>query len=218
MKTENQKPLPGHRRTTEVPKRSKGKRPRKPVGLQVPETKQHEIAMRRAAGESKTALAKSLRMARKTVNRVLSHGEYQLLIQRCRSQLVGLLPRAARVVERLLQQKRVTNKQVDVMIAVLTGLQLFIRAAAPTSLQHIQMNLKAGRRNRFSKTFTRGRSPQRRSSDLLDRPMQDFTGPFRVAGFQRRTQERRDVQSLISEMGSFQRISGCYLSSLFMRV
>src|ERR1700693_1115199 len=126
MKPEKQDSLLGHGRTMLVPKGSKRKRPRKPVGLQIPETKQLEIAMRRAAGESKTTIAKSLGMARKTVNRVLRQGEYQLLIQRCRSQLAELLPRAARVVERLLKQKRITNKQVDVAIAVLTGLQVLV--------------------------------------------------------------------------------------------
>lgn len=82
--------------------------------------------MRRASGESKTAIAAAMGINRKTVTRVLSQGEYQLLVQKCRSQLVGLLPRAARVVERLLKQKRITNKQADVAISVLTGLQVFI--------------------------------------------------------------------------------------------
>jgi len=44
MKPENQKPLLGHGGTMGVPKHPKEKRPRKPVGLQIPETKQHEVA------------------------------------------------------------------------------------------------------------------------------------------------------------------------------
>lgn len=110
----------------EVPKGPKGKRPRKPVGLQIPETKQHEIATRRAAGESKTAIAKSLGMAWKTVNRVLSQGEYQLLVQKGRSALAELVPQATGVLAYFLKRKKKTVKVADVAIAILTGLQVFV--------------------------------------------------------------------------------------------
>ena len=129
MKPEKRKPLLDHGGTMGVPNGSKGTRPRKPLGLQIAETKQHEIALRRANGESKTSIAKSLGMSRKTINRVLSQGEYQSIVQLGRSRLAELVPRAGDVLKYFLNTKRkgrLPDKAADVALAILTGLQVFV--------------------------------------------------------------------------------------------
>ena len=109
----------------DAPKGPKGKRPRKPPGLQIPETIQHEVVVQRIQGKSKTAIAKSLGMARKTINRILSQGEYSELVQIGRSQITMLIPKAVEVVRHQLNRKT-TGKAADVAIEILKGLQILV--------------------------------------------------------------------------------------------
>ena len=90
------------------------------------ETRQHAIALRRAAGETKSSIAKSMGISRETVARVLSQGEFVELIQKSRSELMNMLPRAAGVLRHFLDKKQPTNKSADVAMRILEGLQVLV--------------------------------------------------------------------------------------------
>jgi len=109
----------------DAPKGPKGKRPKKPHGLQIPETVQHEVVVRRMQGKSKTAIGKSLGMARKTINRILGQGEYSQMVQMGRSRIALLIPKAVEVVGHHLNRKT-TDKAVDVAIEILKGVQVLV--------------------------------------------------------------------------------------------
>ena len=102
------------------------RQPKKRRGLKMAETRQHAIVLRRAAGETKSSIAKSMGISRETVARVLSQGEFQELVQKSRSELINLLPRAAGVLRYFLNKKHPTNKSADVALKMMEGLQVLI--------------------------------------------------------------------------------------------
>ena len=104
------------------------RQPRRRRGLKMAETKQHEIVVRRVAGETKSSIAKSMGISRETVARVLSQGEYQHIVQKSRSQLADLLSKAIKVIEYFLtnEKRNKTNKAADIALAVLHGLQVLV--------------------------------------------------------------------------------------------
>ena len=115
--------------TTRVTKGHKPPHPRgvKPKGaLSTSELKQQEVVGLRAQNISKAAIAKATGLDRKTVTRILSQGEYQLIVQRGRSELAALIPRAIGVLAYFLKKKVKTDKCADVAISILTGLQVFV--------------------------------------------------------------------------------------------
>ena len=107
------------------------RQPRKRRGLHMAETKQHDIVVRRAAGETKSSIAKSMGISRETVARVLSQGEYQHIVQKARSQLADLVPKAIKVIEYFLtnEKRNKTDKAADIALAVLHGLQVLVPRA-----------------------------------------------------------------------------------------
>ena len=116
------------------------RQPRKRRGLKMAETMQHAIVVRRVAGETKSSIAKSMGISRETVARVLSKGEYQLIVQKARSQLADLLPKAIRVIEYFLtnEKRNKTDKAADIALAVLQGLQVLVpRARADVAMAQI---------------------------------------------------------------------------------
>ena len=90
--------------------------PRKGRGLKMSEIRQHAIALRRAAGETKSSIAKSMGISRETVARVLSQGEFVELVQKSRSTLMGKLPRVHAVLDHFLAQEHLNNKLADVAL------------------------------------------------------------------------------------------------------
>jgi len=101
--------------------------PRKRKGtLSTSEIKQQQVVKPRAAGASQRAISREVGLARHTVKRILSQGEYQLMVQRGRSQLAELVPRATGVLAYFLKRKKKTDKIADVAIAILNGLQVFV--------------------------------------------------------------------------------------------
>ena len=116
------------------------RQPRKRRGLKMAETMQHAIVVRRVAGETKSSIAKSMGISRETVARVLSKGEYQLIVQKARSQLADLLPTAIEVIEYFLtnEKRNKTDKAADIALAVLQGLQVLVpRARADVAMAQI---------------------------------------------------------------------------------
>ena len=113
-----------------MPNRTQRTPPRKSKGtIQVSEVRQQQVAALRAQNVSKRAIGRKLGMATKTIQRILSQGEYQIIVQQGRSKLAELVPRAADVLGYFLTKKRMgrlTDKSADVAIAILTGLQVFI--------------------------------------------------------------------------------------------
>ena len=112
-------------------KPSTTRHPRKRRGLKMAETKQHAIVVRRAAGETKSSIAKSMGISRETVARVLSQGEYQHIVQKARSQLADLVPKAIKVIEYFLtnEKRSKTDKAAEVALSVLHGLQVLVPRA-----------------------------------------------------------------------------------------
>ena len=101
--------------------------PRKRKGtLSTSEIKQQQVVKLRAAGASQRAISREVGLARHTVKRILSQGEYQLMVQRGRSELAELVPRATGVLAYFLKRKKKTDKVADVAIAILNGLQVFV--------------------------------------------------------------------------------------------
>jgi len=94
--------------------------------LSTSEIKQQQMVKLRAAGASQRAISTEVGLARHTVKRILSQGEYQLMVQKGRSELAALVPRATSVLVYFLKRKKKTDKVADVAIAILTGLQVFV--------------------------------------------------------------------------------------------
>ena len=60
------------------------------------------------------------------MSRVLSQPEFIKLVQKSRSVLVEMLPRASQVVRFFLHKKKPTDKSADVALRMLEGLQVLI--------------------------------------------------------------------------------------------
>ncbi len=86
--------------------------PRKRKGtLSTSEIKQQQVVKLRGAGASQRAISREVGLARHTVKRILSQGEYQLMVQRGRSQLAELVPRATGVLAYFLKRKKKSDGQ-----------------------------------------------------------------------------------------------------------